>query len=120
MGAAELSIYLDSGITSRGMGRTLYALLIEILKHQGVRTVYGCVTIPNPRSEKLHESLGFRPLGMFRNAGFKNKEWHDTAWFEKQIAGCNVPPAKLIPFSRLAPETVSRIIKSCISRDNLP
>ena len=40
--------------------------------------------------------------------------------FEKQIAGCNVPPAKLIPFSRLAPETVSRIIKSCISRDNLP
>ncbi len=90
--SAELSIYLDSGITSRGMGRTLYALLIEILKHQGVRTVYGCVTIPNPRSEKLHESLGFRPLGMFRNAGFKNKEWHDTAWFEKQIAGCNVPP----------------------------
>ncbi|MEI3003879.1 MAG: N-acetyltransferase family protein [Victivallales bacterium] len=54
--SAELSIYLDSGITSRGMGRTLYALLIEILKHQGVRTVYGCVTIPNPRSEKLHES----------------------------------------------------------------
>ena len=118
--SAELSIYLDSGITSRGMGRTLYALLIEILKHQGVRTVYGCVTIPNPRSEKLHESLGFRPLGIFRNAGFKNKEWHDTAWFEKNIAGCNVPPAKLIPFSRFAPETVNRIIKSCISRDNLP
>ena len=118
--SAELSIYLDSGITSRGMGRTLYALPIEILKHQGVRTVYGCVTIPNPRSEKLHESLGFRQLGIFRNAGFKNKEWHDTAWFEKNIADCNATPAKLIPFSRLAPETVSRIIKSCISSANLP
>lgn len=118
--SAELSIYLDSAMTSRGMGKALYTLLIEILKRQGIRTVYGCVTMPNPRSEKLHEKLGFRLLGIFHNAGFKNNEWHDTAWFEKNIADCNVPPEKRIPFSRLAPETVSEIIKTCISRVNLP
>lgn len=118
--SAELSIYLDSSMTSRGMGKTLYTLLIEILKRQGVRTVYGCVAIPNHASERLHEKLGFHRNGIFRNAGFKNKEWHDTAWFEKNIADCNATPAKLIPFSRLAPETVSRIIKSCISSANLP
>ena len=48
---AELSIYLEPAATSRGIGGRLYALLIALLAKQGIRTVYGCVTIPNPASE---------------------------------------------------------------------
>ena len=60
---AELSVYLDAAFTARGLGKKLYRVLLEILRLQGVRTVYGGVTLPNLPSEKLHESLGFRRLG---------------------------------------------------------
>ena len=43
---AELSVYLDRSCTSRGLGRRLYGALIDILRLQGIRTVYGCVTVP--------------------------------------------------------------------------
>ena len=36
--SAELSIYLDAGATARGIGRTLYSALIELLRRQGIRT----------------------------------------------------------------------------------
>ena len=108
---AELSIYLDAAVTSRGIGKKLYSLLIDLLKRQGVRTVYGCVATPNPRSEKLHERLGFRTIGVFRRAGFKAGSWHDVTWFEKSIARYDVPAA-LIPFPKIAPEEVQKIMAS--------
>ena len=43
---AELSIYIDRTFISKGIGKKLYCILIEILKLQGIRTVYGCVTLP--------------------------------------------------------------------------
>lgn len=107
---AELSVYLDSGVTSRGIGGVLYGALIGLLKLQGVRTVYGCVTTPNPRSERLHEKLGFRRIGTLRRAGFKCGAWHDVTWFEKEIAVYDVPPPELSPFSRIAPEQVREIL----------
>lgn len=57
---AELSIYIDSNFTSKGIGKILCLKLIELLKLQEVRTVYGCVTLPNEKSEKLQISLGFK------------------------------------------------------------
>ena len=107
---AELSVYLDSGVTSRGIGGVLYGALIGLLKLRGVRTVYGCVTTPNPRSERLHEKLGFRRIGTLRRAGFKCGAWHDVTWFEKEIAAYDVPPPELIPFSRIAPEQIRGIL----------
>ena len=107
---AELSVYLDSGVTSRGIGGVLYGALIGLLKLQGVRTVYGCVTTPNPRSERLHEKLGFRRIGTLRRAGFKCGAWHDVTWFEKEIAAYDEPPPELIPVSRIAPEQLRGIL----------
>ncbi len=95
---AELSIYMSPTVTGRGLGTQLYLQLMERLKMQGVRTVYGCVTTPNPASERLHDRLGFERLGLFRSAGFKNGAWHDITWFAKTIADYTVP-SPLIPFS---------------------
>ncbi len=97
---AELSIYLDRSGTGRGLGTLLYTRLIELLREQGVRSVYGCVTTPNPASERLHEKLGFERIGLFRHAGFKNGAWHDITWFGKDIAAHD-SPKPLIPFPEL-------------------
>ena len=50
---AELSIYLDSSIRGRGMGRRLYHALMEILKLQKVQNLYALITHPNERSEAV-------------------------------------------------------------------
>ena len=108
--SAELSIYLDAGATARGIGRTLYSALIELLRRQGIRTVCGCVTTPNPRSEKLHAKLGFRKVGTFRRSGYKNGGWHDVTWFEREIISGEDPPREITPFPPLDPQTVAGIL----------
>ena len=92
---AELSIYLDQEYTSQGLGKQLYCALIELLRMQGVRNVYGGVTLPNERSERLHLGLGFHCLGIYRSTGFKCGQWHDVAWFEKAIAVHNQEPSPM-------------------------
>lgn len=94
---AELSVYLDKAYTKRGYGKRLYARLIELLKEQGIKNVYGAVTLPNEASEKLHKSLGFTCLGILHHTGFKCGKWHDVAWFEMQIGMIDGSPAELIP-----------------------
>lgn len=53
---AELSVYLDRGCVSHGIGSQLYTLLLELLRLQNVRTAYALVTLPNTKSEALHRT----------------------------------------------------------------
>ena len=108
---AELSIYLDQAYTSRGLGKKIYCALIELLKLQGVRNIYGGVTIPNEKSEKLHLSLGFHCLGVYRKTGFKCGQWHDVAWFEKEITPHNQGPSPLLTIRELPEENITAVIE---------
>jgi len=38
---AELSVYIGQPFTSKGLGKKFYGILIEILKLQGIKIVYG-------------------------------------------------------------------------------
>lgn len=109
---AELSIYLDRDHRSSGLGSRLYGILMEILKLQGVRTVYGCVTIPNPGSERLHERMGFERIGAFHNTGYKNGKWLDVVWYEKQIAPYDVEPKPVIPVGEIGEDRLEEIIRT--------
>ena len=40
------------------------------------------VTLPNEASVGLHESLGFRPIGVYPRVGFKDGRWHDVGWWQ--------------------------------------
>lgn len=107
---AELSVYLHQSFTARGLGKTLYLILIEILKLQGIRTVYGVVTAPNAKSEGLHASLGFQLLGTCHRAGYKCGKWHDVMWFEKQIAPYDSSPKPIISINEIPGEKLDEII----------
>lgn len=95
---AELSVYVDAGAHGRGVGRALYEELMRLLKLQGIRTVYGCITLPNDKSVGLHESLGFAAAGVFHAAGFKNGAWHDVIWYEKALMPFDERPAPPVPY----------------------
>ena len=51
---AELSEYLDSRVTSKGIGKRMLLVLLELLKAQGIHTVYSLVTSPNLKSDAMH------------------------------------------------------------------
>lgn len=108
---AELSIYLDKSFRSKGLGKKLYTMLIEILKLQGIKTVYGCVTLPNEKSENLHKSLGFKNIGTYHNTGYKCGKWHDIQWFGKSIGTYDLNPKPFIPISKIEKEKLNSIIR---------
>lgn len=82
---AELSVYLNQECRGRGVGRKLYSALIEALKKQNIQTVYGIVTTPNERSEKMHHDFDFDTIGILTKTGYKFGKWHDVVMFEKHI-----------------------------------
>lgn len=108
---AELSVYLDDAHVSRGVGRRLYQLLFAILRLQNIKKVYGCVTLPNPKSEALHTALGFSYIGTYHRVGYKNGQWHDVCWFEKEITPHEENPAPPIPIHELPAECLTQLLE---------
>lgn len=78
----ETSIYLATDATGRGLGRALYAQLIERLRGVGMHALIGGVSLPNAASVALHEALGFSCIGRFREVGFKHGRWVDVAYWQ--------------------------------------
>ena len=86
--SVETSVYLDPAATGRGIGTQLYAaLLTELDKEPGLHRAYGGISQPNPESNALHERLGFRHVGTFREVGYKFDRYWDVARYERELAG---------------------------------
>lgn len=98
---AELSVYIHKDHMRCGIGKVFYNALMDILKLQNIRNVYGCVTVPNENSERFHESFGFRRVGDFFNTGYKLGAWLDVAWFEKAIGAYDADPKPILSISEL-------------------
>jgi len=86
--SVETTIYLDPSFIGRGVGRVLYAALLEaITDEKTVHRAYGGIALPNGRSVVLHESLGFTLAGTFREVGLKFGKYWDVSWYEKDVSG---------------------------------
>lgn len=107
---AELSVYVARATPSQKVGRRLYGALMELLAIQGVRTVYGIVTVPNEKSEGLHRSMGFQDAGICRNTGYVDGAWRDVQTFEKAIGPYDLEPVPITPFPQLSTELVQRAL----------
>ena len=92
--ATETSVYLRAGFERRGGGRALYAVLLPLLEERGFTSAIAGMTLPNPGSVGLHESLGFQLVGTYRNIGFKDGAWHDVAWTQLILADPDGTPAE--------------------------
>jgi phosphinothricin acetyltransferase len=93
--AADVTVYIGPDHHRRGIGRSLYSALFELLGAQGVRMACAGITLPNPASVALHEKLGFQPVGVYRRIGWKFGAWHDVAWYQRELAaGGGEPPAE--------------------------
>ena len=90
--SVETSIYVAEGKRGRGVGRSLYASVLEILRVQGVCNAYAGITLPNAESAGFHESFGFRPIGTFPTVGYKHRGWRDVGWWHLRLAEPSAEP----------------------------
>ncbi|CUN53721.1 GNAT family N-acetyltransferase [Clostridium paraputrificum] len=79
----EASIYLDRNEKGHGIGKKLFANLLEVSKDYGVHTIVSGITIPNAESISLHEKFGFKKIAEFKEIGFKNNKWLNVGYWQK-------------------------------------
>lgn len=78
----EHSVYVDTRYRGQGAGRMLLGALILAAEKQDYHVMVGGIDAANAISIKLHESLGFTPCGIVRQAGFKFGRWLDLAFYQ--------------------------------------
>jgi phosphinothricin acetyltransferase len=99
--SVDTSVYVHSAFHRRGIGTALYKLLFEILTAQGYFNAYAGVTLPNPGSVGLHESLGFQRVGVYRRVGYKLGEWHDVGWWQRPLRRSDEVPGPTLALGDL-------------------
>lgn len=99
----EVGIYVREGDRGLGLGRALYDRLFPELERRGFRTLLAGVTVPNPASERLHEAMGMRRVGVLPRVGFKHGAWHDVAYYARHYGTSSTPADLPDALSRPAP-----------------
>lgn len=95
----ETSIYLAGATQGQGVGRLLYEALLDTLRAQGFTQAIGVIALPNDGSIRLHESVGFRRAGVYREVGYKQGRWIDVGFWQCQLNASEIPPVEPKPFS---------------------
>ena len=81
----ECAIYVHHGAVGRRIGRSLYGALLDLLKAQGFHVAIGAIALPNEPSVRLHEQLGFQPVGRLAEVGLKFGRWIDVGYWQKTL-----------------------------------
>jgi phosphinothricin acetyltransferase len=92
--AVETTIYCRPADGRRGVGTLLYRRLLDVVRDQGFTEAIGAISLPNAASVRLHEKLGFRPVGAYQRVGYKLGAWHDVALWQCSLAVPAEPPSE--------------------------
>ena len=114
--SVEVTIYLAPAGQGKGLGRLLYETMEKLLCLQGVTMAYSCITVGNDHSIKMHEALGYRLIGTFTNSGYKNGQWLDTVWLEKQLQPCPKQPDNIKSWRELDPDAVAAVLTEATAK----
>jgi phosphinothricin acetyltransferase len=97
----ETSVYVAENARARGVGSALYRELLALLARQGYCRAYAVITLPNPGSVRLHESVGFTHAGTYLRQGYKHGKWCDVGWWDLALRDDEDTPPDIVPFSEL-------------------
>ena len=100
--SVDVSAYVDAQARRNGAGRALYEKLIAILKQQGFHAAFAGIALPNDASVGLHQAVGFTPVGIYKDVGFKLGQWRDTGWWRLALSDDAGAPAEPLAFAALS------------------
>lgn len=81
----EHSVYIHADAQGHGLGRRLMEALIDRAKAGRIHVMVACIEANNEASIRLHEKLGFRTTGTFREVGTKFGRWLDLTCMELHV-----------------------------------
>lgn len=93
----ETTVYVADGAHRRGIGTSLYRVLLPVLEAQGYAQAIAAITLPNQASATLHERLGFRQIGTYERVGFKFREWRSVGLWQRELAPLSTRPEEPRP-----------------------
>lgn len=99
--SAECAVYVGNDYRRQGVARSLYNSLFATLRLQNYFNLYAGITLPNTPSVGMHESMGFRSIGTYRNVGYKAGQWHDVGWWHLGLQAALARPAEPLPLSAI-------------------
>ncbi len=100
----ELSVYVKQHYRGKGIAKSLYVSVEDLLKKQGYANVLAGITIPNRASERFHSKFGFKQVGIYHNVGFKNGQYQHVGWWEKAIRTEKPNPIRM--YDELSPKEI--------------
>jgi len=109
--SVDVSVYVHEAFRRRGIGKAIYTALLNVVPMQGFVSAFAGITLPNSASVKLHEAMGFLPVGVYRNVGNKLGKWHDVGWWQLPLAE---PPS-----NPLRPLKLEQVVQLAMWQDGL-
>jgi L-amino acid N-acyltransferase YncA len=97
--AVETAAYVAGELEGQGLRRTLYQTLLNTLTEQNFTQAISRLTMPNDKTIQLHEAVGFKRAGVYREVCFKNGQWIDIGLFQRDLADPQTPPEELKLFA---------------------
>ncbi len=98
----ELTIYVHPGYHRCGIGRALYTSLFRCLALQGYFVAVATITIPNPASIALHESMRLRRVGTYEQVGYKHGRWLDDGVWQIELQRMPAEPDPPAPWHEIS------------------
>jgi L-amino acid N-acyltransferase YncA len=83
--SVDFGVYVDKDFHQKGIGKMLYQQLKRITAELGYFNAYAGIALPNEKSIRLHETIGFKKIGVYENVGFKLGKWHSVSWWHLQL-----------------------------------
>ena len=83
--SVDVAVYVAPGAQRRGVARSQYSRLLADAASLGYHAAFAGIALPNDASVGLHETMGFEPVGIYREVGRKFDAWHDVGWWQRLL-----------------------------------
>ncbi len=83
-GVAEVSIYVATDHTGRGIGDSLMTVLVTESENNGIWSLYSSIFPENQATLRLHLRHGFREVGVRERIARHNGRWRNTLILERR------------------------------------
>jgi phosphinothricin acetyltransferase len=83
-GVAEVSIYIAAAARGQGIGKKLMQALVAVSEEAGIWTLQSTVFRENEVSVALHQTFGFRIVGIRERIAQMHGSWRDTVLLERR------------------------------------
>ena len=107
----EITVYLDQAACGKGLGPRLHRAVLELLRLQGIKSVYAYIIAANTPSRRMCEAMGYTLAATFPTTGFKAGAWQDMCWYLKLLSGFEPDPQPPISVRDLEADLVRQVLE---------